>query len=250
MLNDKKILTVIPARMGGYRFPDKPLRKLLGKPMIQWVFEHAKQSRFTDKVVIATPNLEIKHAAEAFGAEVVLTSGEHRRGTERVYEAYCNLGSEFDIIVNFQGDEPLVTGEVLDLAIQELYSNSDVSAVNLFKWMSYDEAEKDQNEVKVVVDVYGNAMYFSRNVLPAKWLGDKQFQSRAEICVMPMYAHALEKFVNLENAYYEEIESVDMMRFVENGYKVRMLECTSPVKSVDCESDLIEAESLLKQFHV
>lgn len=248
MINGKRVLVVIPARMGGYRFPDKPLRMIAGKEMLRWVWENAKKSKYADEVVIATPNQSIIERCEGFGARVVLTGDNHRRGTERVHEAYKKLGGDWDIVVNFQGDEPLVTGEWLDNAIQELEENIDVSCVNLYKWMSYSESEADQNEVKVVIDTKSNAMYFSRNALPAIWLGDKTFECRIEICVMPMWASALEKFVELPNAYYEEIESVDMMRFVENGLKVRMLECTSPIKSVDCEEDLQDAEKLILEI--
>jgi len=249
MIDKSSVLVVIPARMGGYRFPDKPLRPLLGKSMVQWVWEHAKQSRYADKVVVATPDDAIVSAVTAFGGEAMLTRRDHRRGTERVCEAYRNLGAKWNIVVNFQGDEPLVTGPVLDLAIEVLSRNPQVGCVNLYKWMSYQEAALDQNEVKAVVDVNGDALYFSRNALPAIWLGDKVFQCRIEVCVMPMWAWALERFAKLPNATYEEIESVDMMRFVENGVKVRLAECPVPVKSVDCEQDLLEAEALLRDLH-
>lgn len=248
MINGHSVLVVIPARMGGYRFPNKPLRMICGKEMLRWVWENAIQSKYADEVVIATPNKEIVEKCEAFGAKVILTSDDHRRGTERVHEAYKKLGGNWDIVVNFQGDEPLVTGEWLDNAIKELEKNKLISCVNLYKWMSYAESETDQNEVKVVLDNDSNAMYFSRNALPAIWLGDKKFQCRVEICVMPMWVSALEKFVELPNAYYEEIESVDMLRFVENGLKVRMLECTALVKSVDCEEDLKQAEKLISKI--
>jgi 3-deoxy-manno-octulosonate cytidylyltransferase (CMP-KDO synthetase) len=249
MINGRSVLVVIPARMGGYRFPDKPLRIIYGKEMLRWVWENAKSSKYADEILIATPNKEIVEKCESFGAKVVMTSDLHRRGTERVYEAYRSTGKEWNIVVNFQGDEPLVTGEWLDKAIEELEANDDVSCVNLYKWMSYGESQDDQNEVKVVIDSESNALYFSRNALPAIWLGDKKFECRVEICVMPMWSRALEKFVQLPNAYYEEIESVDMMRFVENRMKVRMLECIAPVKSVDCHEDLIEAEKMLEQLH-
>ncbi len=248
MINGKSVLVVIPARMGGYRFPDKPLRIIHGKEMLRWVWENVSDSKYVDEILIATPNESIVQTCSKFGAKVVLTSDSHRRGTERVYEAYKNTNRAWDIVVNFQGDEPLVSGEWLDKAIEELVSDSDLSCVNLYKWMSYEEAERDQNEVKVVINHQSNAMYFSRNALPAIWLGDKMFQCRVEICVMPMWASALENFVKLGNGYYEEIESVDMMRFVENGLKVRMLECTDEVKSVDCQEDLEEAEKLLKNL--
>jgi 3-deoxy-manno-octulosonate cytidylyltransferase (CMP-KDO synthetase) len=244
MINGYSVLVIIPARMGGYRFPDKPLRYIAGKEMIRWVWENAMQSKFADEVLIATPNDEIIKRCESFGAKSILTSDNHRRGTERVFEASKLTEKKWDIVVNFQGDEPLVSAKWLDEAIKVLSENKNIACVNLFKWMSYDEAKKDQNEVKVVIDRDSNAMYFSRNPLPAIWLGDKQFQCRVEICVMPMWGEALAKFVELGNAYYEEIESVDMMRFVENGLKVKMIECADPVKSVDCEEDLKEVEQI------
>ena len=177
----------------------------------------------------------------------MITEGNHLRGTERVYEVYEKLNKEYEIVVNFQGDEPLVSSEYLDLTIETLVEDKMVDCVNLYRLISYEEAEKDQNEVKVVTDYKNNAMYFSRNALPAKWLGDKTFDCKAEICVMPMWAESLEKFVDTKNSYYENIESVDMMRFVENGYKVKMIECKDEVKSVDCAADLEEAESILKK---
>jgi 3-deoxy-manno-octulosonate cytidylyltransferase (CMP-KDO synthetase) len=247
MIKDKKVLVVIPARLGGYRFPDKPIRKICEKPMIEWVWANAINSKYADKVVIATPDKEIQKISSVFGAETMLTVGNHLRGTERVNEVYEKLNREYEIVVNFQGDEPLVSSEYLDLTIEVLEEDTSVDCVNLYRLISYEEAEKDQNEVKVVTDYKNIAMYFSRNALPAKWLGDKTFDCKAEICVMPMWADSLEKFVNTKNSYYENIESVDMMRFVENGYKVKMVECKDEVKSVDCQADLEEAEKILKK---
>jgi len=247
MIKEKKVLVVIPARLGGYRFPDKPLRKMCDKPMIEWVWKNSIKSRYADKIVIATPDNKISEVAKLFGAEVIMTNDRHLRGTERVHEVYEKLNKDFEIVVNFQGDEPLLSSEYLDLAIETLEQNVSIDCVNLFRYITYEEAEKDQNEVKVVTDHLDNAMYFSRNALPAKWLGDKKFDCKAEICVMPMWSKSLKKFVKIKNSYYENIESVDMMRFVENGFKVKMIECKDEVKSVDCEQDLIEAEKILKK---
>lgn len=250
MINKENVIVVIPARLGGYRFPDKPLKKLLGKTMLEWVWNNANGSKYADKVVIATPDNKIIEEVKKFGAEAVLTKEDHLRGSERVYEAYESvketLNLDFEIIVNFQGDEPLVSSLYLDKAIEELSKNTDIDCVNLFKYLDYENSEKDQNEVKVVTDNFNNALYFSRNPLPAKWLGDKKFNCKIEICVMPMWRKSLKKFVELGCAYYENIESVDMMRFLENGMKVRMIECNENVKSVDCYEDLVEAEKILK----
>ena len=250
MIDKKNVLVVIPARLGGYRFPDKPLKKLLGKTMLEWVWNNANGSKYADKVVIATPDNKIIEEVKKFGAESVLTKVDHLRGSERVYEAYESikrtLKLDFEIIVNFQGDEPLVSSIYLDKAIKELSNNNEIDCVNLFKYLDYENSEKDQNEVKVVTDNFNNALYFSRNALPAKWLGDKKFNCKIEICVMPMWKRSLKRFVELGCAYYENIESVDMMRFLENGMKVRMVECDENVKSVDCHEDLVEAEKILK----
>ena len=247
MIEKNNVLVVIPARLGGYRFPDKPLRLINGRPMIEWVWINACKSKYADDIIIATPDEKILQVAQNFGAKALITKNKHRRGTERVYEVYEMLEKKSDIIVNFQGDEPLVSGEWLDKAIESLQSDKNVSCVNLYKWMEYNEAEFDQNEVKVVTDRMDCALYFSRNALPAKWLGDKVFRCKVEICVMPMWAKDLEFFVNSENCYYEEIESVDMMRFVEYGKKVKMIECTDEVQSVDCLEDLIKAEQILRK---
>ena len=248
MINNKKVLIVIPARLGGFRFPDKPLRKICDKPMIEWVWKNSIKSKYADKIVIATPDNKISEVAKLFGAEVIMTNDNHLRGTERVHEVYEKLNKDFEIIVNFQGDEPLLSSEYLDLAIETLEQNLSIDCVNLFRYITYEEAEKDQNEVKVVTDHLDNAMYFSRNALPAKWLGDKKFNCKAEICVMPMWSKSLEKFVKIKNSYYENIESVDMMRFVENGDKVKMVECKENVQSVDCMNDLKKAEAILKKI--
>jgi 3-deoxy-manno-octulosonate cytidylyltransferase (CMP-KDO synthetase) len=247
MINNLKVLIVIPARLGGYRFPDKPIKNLSGKTMIEWVWLNASKSKYADKIVIATPDKKILDIGNKFGAEVILTSKKHLRGTERVYEVFKKLNKKFDIVVNFQGDEPLVSAKYLDLAIKELEKDKSIDCVNLYKFMNYKEAAKDQNEVKVVTDKFGCALYFSRNALPAEWLGDKKFYCKVEICVMPMRSGALEKFFKLGCSYYEHIESVDMLRFVENRMKVKMIECKDKVKSVDCLKDLKEAEKIMKE---
>ena len=247
MIKNHKVLVVIPARLGGYRFPDKPLRLINGKPMIEWVWLNACKSKYADDIIIATPDKKIFDASNNFGADVLMTKNSHRRGTERVYEVYKLKGKKADIVVNFQGDEPLVSEKWLDKAIEVLCSDDKASCVNLYKLMSYDESEMDQNEVKVVTDREGYALYFSRNALPAKWLGDKMFDCKIEICVMPMWSKDLEFFVKSENCYYEEIESVDMMRFVEYGKKIKMIECTDEVQCVDCQEDLIKADKILKR---
>ena len=120
MIKDKKVLVVIPARLGGYRFPDKPIRKICEKTMVEWVWRNAINSKYADRVVIATPDKEIIKISSLFGADSMITKDNHLRGTERVYEVYEKLNKEYEIVVNFQGDEPLVSSEYLDLTIETL----------------------------------------------------------------------------------------------------------------------------------
>lgn len=245
MIKTHKVLIVIPARLGGYRFPNKALKKINGKEMLLWVWHEAKKSAYADDIVIATPDEKIKTFCHKNNAKAILTKKNHSRGTSRVYEAFQSVMPKADIIVNLQGDEPCVKAKWIDLAIRKLSQNKQIAAVNLYNEISYQEAEKDQNEVKVVTNLKNEALYFSRNPLPAFWLGDKRFKCKKEICVMPMWNWALKKFFLLKETPYEIIESVDMMRFVENDLKVLMVECQDIVKSVDCEQDLKIASKIL-----
>lgn len=247
MIKDKKVLTVIPARLGSYRFPTKPIEKIMGIPMIQRVYEGAQDSDYSDKTVIATPNEEIMEFCNSINAECVMTEDTHRRGTQRVYEAYKKVMPDADIIVNLQGDEPLISKQSLDITIKTLYENPDIASVNLYKECSYEVAKEDMNEVKVVTDFNSNAMYFSRNPLPAEWFGDKDFLCKLEICVMPFWSWSLEKFMALEEGIYEDIESVDMLRLLEHGYKVRMVEAPHEMQSVDVPEDINKVEEILEQ---
>ena len=248
MINDKKVLVVIPARMGSYRFPTKPLELINGIPMIQRVYQGAMLSKYADFICIATPNEEISKFCESIDANYFLTKTECKRGTNRVFETYQEVMPDADIIVNLQGDEPLVNGEVLDLAIKSLYENPEAACVNLFKYSSYQEALEDMNEVKVVTDCNDYAMYFSRNPLPAIWLGDKEFQCKLEICIMPFWDWSLTKFEELPERVYEDIESVDMLRLLENGLKVKMVEAPIVMQSVDVPEDILKVEKILNSI--
>jgi len=246
MINNLKVLIVIPSRLGGFRFPDKALKKINGKEMLLWVWESAIKSKYADKVVVATPDQKIKHFCLQNKMSVILTRKNHIRGTLRVHEAFLKSMPEADIIINLQGDEPCVRSTSIDLAIRKLSKNKKIAAVNLFNEISYQEADKDKNEVKVVTNKKNEALYFSRNALPAIWLGDKRFLCKKEICVMPMWKWSLNKYAKLKQTPYEIIESVDMMRFIENDYKILMVKCKENIKSVDCKKDLIIAEKILK----
>ena len=245
MINNSKVITVIPARLGSYRFPTKPLEKIDGIAMIERVYNGAASSNYSDLVVIATPNDEIVDFCEKRNMNVYKSTTECKRGTERVYETFKSLMPEAEIVVNLQGDEPLIDGETLDLCIRELHKDKKAACLNMYKNSSYEEAEEDQNEVKVVTDLNGYAMYFSRNPLPAKWFGDKEFKCKLEICVMPFWSWGIEKFMSSPEGVLEDIESVDMLRLLENGLDVKMIEAPIEMQSVDVPEDIIKVEQII-----
>lgn len=237
-----KINAIIPARLGSYRFPTKPLEDINGLPMIVHIFKRAQLCEMIDEVYMATPNKEIADCVKRFGGKPILTKHTHRRGSERVYEAFTKVGG--DVIINLQGDEPMVTPEMIELAVKTLLEDASLSCVNLFKYISYEEA-KDKNEVKVVTDFEDIALYFSREPIPSIWFGDKEVKYKAEICIMPFTRESLTDFVNLPNGYLEEIESVDMLRFTENGRRVRIAQSPVSTLSVDVPEDLARVRILM-----
>jgi len=245
MIEEKKVITVIPARLGSYRFPTKPIELIDGIPMLERVYKGAIDSKYSDMVVVATPDEEIMEFCRGRNLNVYKSQKECKRGTERVYETYKNLMPDADIIVNLQGDEPLIDAPTLDLCILELFKDTSAASLNMYKKATYEEAESDQNEVKVVTDFDGYALYFSRNPLPAKWLGDKNFDCKLEICVMPFWAWSIEKFMVSREGILEDIESVDMLRLLENGMKVKMIEAPIEMQSVDVPEDIKKVERII-----
>jgi len=237
------INVVIPARLGSFRFPEKSLTDILGIPMIIHVMKRAELCEFIDNVYVATPDNEIADCVKKFGGNAMLTTSECKRGSDRVYEVFKEIGG--DVIVNLQGDEPLVTPRMLKLAIDTLVDDDSLSCVNLFRYISYDEA-KDKNESKIVSDPNGIALYYSREPIPTTWLGDDVIKYKAEVAIMPFTANSLTDFVNLPFGELEEIESNDMLRFVEQGRKVKIIESPDLTLSVDVPSDIKKVEELMK----
>ena len=159
----KPAVGIIPVRYGSHRFPGKPLAPILGKPMVQWVYQNARRSSSLARVIIATDDRRILEAARGFGAEAVLTSSEHISGTERVAEVASRLDDP--IIINIQGDEPLLAPEMLDCLVEALQDVT-VPMATLMRKNTDLSRHRDENVVKVVCDVQGNALYFSRSPLP------------------------------------------------------------------------------------
>jgi 3-deoxy-manno-octulosonate cytidylyltransferase (CMP-KDO synthetase) len=231
-----RIVCIIPARLGSYRFPEKPFVDICGKSMIEHVYKRAELCKMLDEVYVATPNQEIVDHVEAFGGKAIMTTDDVRRASDRVAQA-ANKIEKADIIVNLQGDEPLVFPEMIEMAIQPLLEDPSLSCVNLAKRVGYEEA-KNIHEVKVVFDENNEALYFSREPIPSKFMGDKDFPYFIEVCVFPFTNKSLNEFTNLTSTNLENIESIDMLRFLEHGHRIKIVETDYETYSVDIPSDL------------
>ncbi len=239
-----KILGVIPARYASSRFPAKPLVDMGGKSMIRRVYEQAKKSRFLSKVVVATDHEAIfQHVAE-FGGEVCLTSTHHASGTDRCHEALTKEDSSFDYIINIQGDEPFIAPEQIDLLASLL--NGKTELATLIKKIDTVEQLFNPNLVKVVVTANAEALYFSRSPIPyfrnldqAEWVTHHQYFKH-----IGMYAYrkdVLEKITQLPLSSLEKAESLEQLRWLENGYKIYVKETNIETIGIDTPEDLKNA---------
>lgn len=241
-------IAVIPSRYSATRLPGKPLVSLAGKPMIQRVWERTKQAKRVTRVLIATDDDRILKAAAGFGAEAVMTRSEHRTGTERVAEvaAAIHTGDQ-EVFVNVQGDEPLVEPEAIDTLIEAIESEEGVSVATLMVPIGNPADIMDPNVVKVVLDFDGNALYFSRAPIP--WVRDRQGPVHAQhMKHLGLYAFrraALLDFATLPVGDLERIEQLEQLRWMENGYKIRVAETEHDSVSVDVPEDVARVEKLL-----
>lgn len=247
------IIGIIPARMDSSRFPGKPLAKIGDIPMIGHVYFRSKMSRTLKEVYIATCDQEIADYAREIGCDSVMTEANHERASDRSAEALEKVeertGKKVDIVVMIQGDEPMVRPEMIDEAVQPLIKDKSILVTNLMGSIDTQDEQQDPNEVKVVVDGDGFALYFSREPIPS-W---KKVSSRAQkavpmmkqVCVIPFRRDFLYKFIRLKPTTLEEIESIDMLRALEHGYRVKMVLSKFKTYSVDTPEDLREVEQII-----
>lgn len=237
-----KIIAIIPVRMASSRFPGKPLAKLLGMTMVEHVYQRCKLCKKVGEVYVATPDYNIAKEVKNFGGKPIMTSPLHKRACDRVAEA--SLSVEADVVVTVQGDEPLITPQMIDMGIEALVKDQEIVCVNLAAVATKEEAN-DPNEVKVVSDLKGNALYFSRAAIPTNIRNEGISSILKQICIIPMTKDFLQTFINLSPTPLEISESIDMLRLLEHGYKIRIVKTEKKVKSVDTMEDLLIAEKLL-----
>ena len=250
MPTNEKILAVIPARWASVRFPGKPITDILGKPMVQWVSEQAQKASLVTEVVIATDDKRIYDVVIGFGGKVVMTSPNHQSGTDRVAEVVSNI--ECDIVVNVQGDEPLIPSENIDLVIKPLLDSGDLSASTLMIAIHSWPEMLDPNICKVVVDNVGRALYFTRAPLPYnrdhgcvdKSKVDNEVGANQMIFGykhIGVYAYRksfLLKFSNMKTSRLENTEKLEQLRILENGYSIQVVETKQNSIGVDQPNDL------------
>jgi 3-deoxy-manno-octulosonate cytidylyltransferase (CMP-KDO synthetase) len=246
-----KILALIPARMGSSRFPGKPMAALLGKPMIGHVVERVRQCSLVTKTAVATCDPVIQDYVSSIGAKAVMTSAEHERASDRCAEALLKIEQEekyrFDLVVMVQGDEPMVHPDMIREALEPMIADPDILVVNLLGEIQNQEEFEDRNCIKVVCDLYGNALYFSREPIPtqSRQGGAPRFK---QICIIPFRRDFLLEYTELTPTPLEIAESVDMMRILEHGLKIKMVKTKHLTHAVDTPQDLIKAEYCLKNL--
>ena len=242
------VLAVIPARFASTRLPGKPLVPLGGKPMIERVWNRVRQASSVSGVLVATDDERICSAVEAFGGQAVMTRSDHRSGTERIAEVAAGR-KDVDIFVNVQGDEPLIDPAAIDQAVEAIEADSEVNVSTLAVPISTPADIMDPNVVKVVLDFDGNALYFSRAPIP--WVRDRGGPVHAQhLKHLGLYAFrraALLEFATFPQGDLERIEQLEQLRWLENGYRIRVAQTEHDSVSVDVPEDVKRVESLLSK---
>ena len=244
-----QVIAVIPARYASTRFPGKPLVPILGKPMIQWVYERTAQARLVDRVIVATDDARIAAAVEAFSGEYCMTSAEHATGTDRLAEVAEQLSAV--LIVNVQGDEPLIDPLMIDQAIQPLLDDAAICMGTLAAVIRDDAEFLNPNVVKVVTDCRGFALYFSRAPIPhERDRGDRQATAvRAAMKHIGLYVYRrdfLLEFAGWPETQLEQLEKLEQLRALEHGIPIRVVVTEGSSIGVDTPADLARIEAQLK----
>jgi 3-deoxy-manno-octulosonate cytidylyltransferase (CMP-KDO synthetase) len=246
MANPTEVLAIIPARYASSRFPGKPLASIAGRPMIQHVVERVRGAQRVSRVVVATDDARIQQAVADFGGEAVLTRTDHSSGTDRVAEVAVHIPA--DIYINVQGDEPLVDPGTIDALAATLIEDDSVQIATPCALIEKPEDIMDPNIVKVVRNFDGDALYFSRAPIP--WVRDRGESVAAQHWKhLGLYAFrrdALLDFPTLPPGELERLEQLEQLRWLENDYRIRVVETEYDAVSVDVPADLERVEKLLK----
>ena len=242
-----KFIGLIPARYASTRFPGKPLALLAGKPVIQHVYEQA--SKVLDAVYVATDDERIYNKVEEFGGKAVMTSTEHHSGTDRIEEALLKVGGNFDVVVNIQGDEPFIQKSQIE-TLCKCFDDQVTQIATLGKPFESIEAVENPNSPKIVIDNNGYAMYLSRSIIPfirgvekSEWLKKHTFLKH--LGIYAYRASVLNEITKLPQSELELAESLEQLRWLQNGYKIKVGLTNAETVGIDTPEDLRRAEEFI-----
>jgi 3-deoxy-manno-octulosonate cytidylyltransferase (CMP-KDO synthetase) len=244
------VIGIIPARYSSTRFEGKVLAEIAGKPMIQHVWEKAKQARALDDLIIASDDDRVTDAARAFGAKVVTTSKGHASGTDRICEVINAL--DVKVIVNIQGDEPLIHPTMIDSVARALLENSSISMATVMKAIEDEEVINDPNVVKVVIDKNNFALYFSRSPIPCH-ARESEIKLPIYFKHIGLYSYTkdfLFTYKNLPVSYLERVERLEQLRVLEEGFRIKVIETKYDTIGVDTPADLGKVKAKLEEGKV
>ena len=253
-----KIIAIIPARMGSSRFPGKPMAKIHGIPMIGHCYYRTSMCEDLIETYVATCDQKIYDYIQSIGGKALMTADTHERASDRTAEAMLQIedimNEKVDIIVMVQGDEPMVTPRMISDSLKPFKIDRSINVVNLMANIETIEEFEDPNEVKVVINNNNDAIYFSREPIPSRKKGFEKVSMLKQVCIIPFRRDYLIKFNKMAETDLEKIESVDMMRIIENDEKVHMVMTNEYSLSVDTEADLhnverkMENDKLMKTY--
>lgn len=241
-----KVLCVIPARYASTRLPGKPLADICGKPMICRVYDRAKLAKRVEKTVVATDDERVKRAVEEDGGEAVMTRKDHNSGTDRLAEAVAGY-PDMDLVINVQGDEPLIEPKVIDRLAAAFDDDEDLMMATVKARMDDEEDMRNPNNVKVVTDKDGYALYFSRSLMP--------YPREDTDC--PVYKHIgiyayrrdfLLKYAKMPQTMLEKTESLEQLRALENGFRIKVIESDANFVGVDTAEDLSRVNEIYRKM--
>lgn len=237
-----KILGVIPSRFGSTRFPGKPLIDLAGKSMIQRVYVQAKKSKLLSDVIVATDDERIFHHVEKFGGKAMMTSSSHQSGTDRCAEVLEKLNSDYHAVINIQGDEPFINPDQIDL-LAKCFEDKNTELATLINRTDDSNLIQNPNRIKVVIDKNNQALYFSRSPIPfqkEKSVSDwaKNHPYYLHIGIYGYRSDVLKKITLLPVSSLEKTESLEQLRWLENGYRIKVAETNFESYSIDSPEDV------------
>lgn len=233
-----KVLAIIPARYQSSRFPGKAVADLFGMPMVQWVYDKVKKCYAVDETWIATDDKRIEDAVAPFLSRVVMTPSNCENGTERAWAAYKAIRSEFDIILNVQGDEPLIKSEDIEKVIQ-CFENEQTQIASLYRKLDENENPDDPNLVKVVLKANNEALYFSRSRIPYDRSGNfTTTDFYAHVGIYGFRTKVLEEIMASPSSYLENREMLEQLRWLEAGFSIKMAKTTNKPRGIDTPEQL------------